>query len=130
MAATPDVVGVLTAWLYAAALTVVIETALLAVAGYRSRRFVAVCVCINVATNVTLNVVLSVVSGALGFWPWGLVGVLEVVVVAVEWAVLRLVAGPGGRPVPIRARASVRLAGFVLLANLASFTVGLFLYHP
>ncbi|MCL2489480.1 MAG: hypothetical protein FWF36_01950 [Propionibacteriaceae bacterium] len=116
--------GTLVDWFGAAALTIVIETALLAIAGYRSRRFVTVCIFINLATNLTLNVVLGLVSA----WQWGLVGALEVVVVIVEWAVLRLVAGPDGHPV--RARASARLAGFVLLANLASFAVGLLLYRP
>ena len=114
-------------WFGAAALTIVVETVLLVVAGYRSRRFVVVCILVNLATNLTLNVVLGVVSES-GGWPWGLVGALEVVVVIVEWAVLRLVAGPGGNPV--RARASARLAGLVLLANVVSFTIGLLLYRP
>ena len=119
--------GTLVDWLGAAALTVVIETVLLAIAGYRSHRFVVVCILVNLATNLTLNVALGVAT-APDAWPWGLVGALEVVVVIVEWAVLRLVAGPGGNSV--RARASARLAGFVLLANVVSFTIGLLLYRP
>ena len=116
---------VLAGWFGAAGLTVVIETGIMVAAGYRSRRFVLACVCINIATNLTLNVLLALFSMKYRTWSWGLVGVLEAVVVVVEWSVLRLAAGSEGQSVPFRSRATVRLAGFVVLANLASFAAGL-----
>jgi len=116
----------LPAWLIlfgAAAVTVVIETPILWLAGYRSRRFVLVCVLINVVTNLTLNLGLSFAGGLYG----ALIYPAEAVVVLVEWAVLRQVAADGD-PVPWIGRASARLFAFVLVANAASYLVGVLIW--
>jgi len=106
----------------AAGLTVLIETPILAIAGYRDRLFLTVCVLINLATNLTLNLGLSFV----GRWDWLVLIPAECLVVVVEWAVLALVADKG-LSVPLFSRCGVRLLGCVFLANLASFLLGLFL---
>jgi len=107
----------------AAALTVVIETPILWFAGYRSRRFVLVCVLINLVTNLTLNLGMTVAGGLYG----ALIYPAEVAVVLVEWAVLRQVAD-GGDPVPWVGRNSARLFAFVLVANAASYLVGVLIW--
>jgi len=107
----------------AAGLTIVVETLILMAAGYRTGRFVAVCVAINLVTNLTLNVGLAYVS------PSAYDAVLypaEVAVVLVEWAVLRLVAD-NGRTAAWRS-GGARLLLFVFIANLASFLLGVALF--
>lgn len=106
----------------AAGLTVVIEVAVLALAGYRASRFIVVCVLVNIATNLTLNAALSMA----GTWRPGVVYPAEVAVVVVEWAVLAQVADHGAS-LPWRSRASARLLAFVFLANVASFLAGFLL---
>jgi hypothetical protein len=101
----------------AAALTIVVEVAFLTAIGYRTRLFVTVCALVNLGSNLTLNLCLSFVP-AVSYAPAVAVG--EVAVVIIEWLVLRLALPNASRP-----RASVRLLGFVFLANLASFTLGL-----
>jgi len=103
----------------AAILTIVIETPILFAAGYRSRRFVLVCVLINAATNLTLNLGFGLAAQR----PWPALLAAEVSIVFIEWAVLRAVAD-GGDPVPWFSRPAARLLGFVFLANLTSFLVG------
>jgi|GEM_PF-1562692 len=106
-------------WL-AAALTIAIETLLLYALGYRTRRFVLVCALINLATNLALNLGLSYLTPPTY---WVVLVPAELVVVAVEWAVLRLVADHG-RTVAWPSPANWRLLGYVALANLASFAIG------
>jgi len=116
----------LPAWLIlfgAAVLTVVIETPILWLTGYRSRRFVLVCVLISLVTNLTLNLCMSFAGGLYD----ALIYPAEVAVVLVEWAVLRQVAADGA-PVPWLGRESARLFAFVLLANAASFLVGVMIW--
>lgn len=115
---------VLLAWLLAAALTVAIETPILFIAGYRRRTFVVACVLINIGTNLTLNVAMAFT----GQWYFVVLFPAEVLVVIVEWAVLRLAANEG-RCVPWHSKPAARLLGFVFLANLASFLVGVMLWH-
>jgi len=104
----------------AAGLTVLIETPILAIAGYRDRLFLTVCVLINLATNLTLNLGLSF----SGRWYWYVLYPAECAVVVVEWAVLALVADKGAA-VRWRSRSGVRLLFFVFLANLISLLLGL-----
>ncbi|MCL2483466.1 MAG: hypothetical protein FWF43_08670 [Propionibacteriaceae bacterium] len=106
----------------AAVLTAVIETPILFAAGYRSRRFVLVCVLVNLATNLTL----SLGFGIAGQRPWSALIPAEVAIVLIEWAVLRAVAA-NGDPVRWVSRPAARLFVFVLLANLTSFLIGLVL---
>ena len=108
----------------AAGLTVAIETPLLALAGYRTRRFILVCILINLATNLTLNLGLSLI----GRWIWPAVIAAEVTVVIIEWAVLRLVADKGD-PVQWRSQQAARLLAAVFAANLTSFLVGVIFWH-
>jgi len=114
----------------AAVLTVVIETPILAIAGYRSRRFILACVLVNIATNLALNLGVAIqrtywaANATLGgSHHWIVLITAEICVVVVEWAVLRLVAADG-EPVPWRSRAAGRLLIFVFVANLTSFLVG------
>jgi len=108
----------------AAGLTVAIETPLLALLGYRTRRFILVCVLVNLASNLTLNLGLSFI----GRWMWPAVIAAEIAVVIVEWAVLRLVADKGD-PVPLRSKQAARLLAAVFAANLTSFLVGVIFWH-
>jgi len=103
-----------------ALITVVIETLILAAAGYRSRVFIAACALINLATNLTLNAVLSFTGERY----WTVLYPAEIAIVLIEWAVLSLVADHG-RPVRPFSRASVRLLLFVLIANLVTFILGI-----
>ena len=105
-------------WLGAAAVTIVVETVILAAAGYRTKRFLAVCVLINLATNLSLNLGLTLLPG-VAYWAVLYPG--EVAVVVIEWLVLRLVAEPVRMP-------NGRLLGFVLAANVASFLCGPLLF--
>jgi len=108
----------------AAAVTIAVETAFLALVGYRTRLFLTVCALINLATNLTLNLGLSFVpAGAY----WSVLSPAEVAVVIVEWAVLRLVADHGAA-VPWRSRASGTLLAWVFLGNLLSFSLGPLLF--
>ena len=110
-------------WAGAAALTILIETPILVVAGYRTRIFIAVCVLINLASNLTLNMGLSLTRS----WYWYALYPSEVAVVIVEWAVLRLVADKGNS-VPALSGASAKLLFFVFLANLTSFGLGMLMW--
>lgn len=102
----------------AAAMTVVVETLVLYGLGYRTRTFVAVCALINLITNLTLNI------GLLfsGLWYQWLLYPAEILVVIVEWAVLRLVID---RDSP---HASIRLFAAVCLANFITYMIGFFLF--
>jgi len=108
----------------AAAVTVAVETAFLALIGYRTRLFLAVCALINLATNLTLNLGLSFVPTHAY---WYVLAAAEAAVVVVEWAVLRLLADCG-RCVPWRSRASARLLAWVFVANVLSFSLGPLLF--
>ena len=99
----------------ACVLTVVIETAFLALCGYRSAAFLALCVCVNIVTNILLN--LSIVPLAKMVDITYFVYVLEAAVVAAEYFVYTLTEG--------RSR---RLFLLTLAANALSYGAGLFIY--
>ena len=96
----------------ACGLTVLIETAFLALCGYRDAFSVTVIVCANIITNLTLNLVLALT----GRWGWWLVP-LELAVVGAEFAIFAKAFGP-----------SWRLFGLTFAANALSFGTGLLLF--
>lgn len=98
----------------ACAVTVALETAFLAVCGYRTLPFLAVSVCANVATNLTLNLLLGPLSAVVDI-TW-FIYLLEAAVVAVEYGVYAALLGP-----------SKRLFALTLAANVLSYCVGLLL---
>ena len=104
----------------AAGLTVLIETGFMALVGYRRRVFLVVCALVNLASNLTLNLMLDLAPTT---WRHGLVPILEVAVVIVEWAVLRLVVG-GPKPPALTSRVSIRLGLATLATNALSFGLG------
>lgn len=99
----------------ACAMTVVIETAFLALTYRRSRAFLGLAVCVNAATNLTLNLVSKPLSEIVDI-TW-FVYVLEAIVVAVEYGVYTLVEG--------RSR---RLFLLTLAANCLSYGAGIIVF--
>jgi len=98
------------------ALTVLIELAVFALAGYGRRRgFLLLCAAANVATNLGLNLLLA--RPLAGYRSLPLILALEVLVVLAEYAVY---AAAEGR--------SRRLLFLTLLANAASFLTGALLF--
>ena len=95
----------------ACALTVLIETALFALVGYRDRLFLPLCVCVNVATNLTLNLITGPVSSVVNITYF--IYVLEAAVVCVEYLVYALVLGR-----------SAKLFLLTLAANCLSYGIG------
>ena len=93
----------------ACALTVIIETAFLALRGYRSAFAVTVVVCANIITNLTLNLVIA----RTGLWGWWLLP-LEAAVVAAEYAIFAKAFEP-----------SRQLFWLTLGANALSFFAGI-----
>lgn len=96
----------------ACGLTVVIETAFLAVCGYRSWAFLVLCVCANAATNLTLNLLLGSLSAVVDI-TW-FVYVLEAAAVAAEYAAYAALLGRSGK-----------LFALTLAANALSYCAGL-----
>ncbi len=99
----------------ACVLTVLLETPLFLLAGYRQRDEVTVVVCANVVTNLLLNVTVALLA------PVGAAAVclLEAAVVAAEYAIYALAFGR-----------SKRLALLTLAANCFSFAAGLLIFRP
>lgn len=94
------------------ALTVVIETAFFSLFGYwKEKYFLVLCPAVNIATNLTINLILSY------YFEWWLVAVLEVLVVAAEYAVYAAAYGQ-----------SKKLFALTLAANVVSFTIGFILF--
>ena len=99
--------------LLACVLTVLIETALFVLFGYRGKDDVIIVACANVITNLTLNLVIALVfSGHAGLW----LLVLEAAVVASEYAIYAKAFG-----------ASKRLLLQTFAANACSFAAGVIL---
>ncbi len=97
-------------------LTVVIETAFFLLAGFRSKSFVTVCVCVNAATNLSLNLIIWLLY-RLGVDLTVAVYPLEAIVVAVEYLVYAALDGFSGK-----------LFLLTLSANLISYCSGLLLF--
>ena len=97
----------------ACALTVVLETAFLAMFGYRDRYGITVIVCVNTITNLLLNMVLTLVPGGAGWW----ILVLEPLVVLAEYLIYAVAFGGSGR-----------LFVLTFAANVLSFAAGLLLF--
>jgi len=97
-------------------LTVVTETGFFCLCGYKSRDFLTVCVCANIATNLTLNLLLGRLDGAgvdVSFWVYP----LELCVIFGEYLVYTLIEGR-----------SKKLLGLTAAANGLSYCLGLFLF--
>jgi hypothetical protein len=102
--------------LLACVVTVIAETALFWLFGYRGRDEIIVVVCTNVITNLLLNLVLS----GIFFSVWGWMIVLgELVVIAVETAVYTYAFGRFGKVLALTAAANVLsvLIGLLLLTG-------------
>lgn len=95
-------------------LTVLIETPLCWLLGWRNRNEVTIVVCVNVVSNLLLNLTLYLAfpNGA-GNWIY----LLEALVVAGEYAVYALASRPGWK-----------LFGMTFLANLVSYGLGLLFF--
>ena len=100
--------------LLACLVTVVVETALFCLFGYRSRDEILVVVCTNVITNLLLNLVLS----GIFFSVSGRMIVLgELIVIAVETAIYTFAFGRFGK-----------VLALTIMANLLSVFLGLLLF--
>ena len=100
-------------WL-ACLLTVLIETPLLALFGYRKKEDLILIAAVNVATNLTLNLLLGLVfAGGSSAWVY----VLECIVVLAEYAFYSRAWG--------RSR---RLFLQTLAANVLSYSIGLLVF--
>jgi hypothetical protein len=97
------------------ALTVVIELAAAWTVGVRGGRNKRAVIWVNVLTNPTLVWVLIVTGGLAGTLYWTLAGVLELLVVVVEWRLLRWALALGSR----------RAALSSVAMNASSFAAGL-----
>ena len=99
--------------LLACLLTVLVETALFALFGYRSRDDLTIVACANVLTNLTLNLLLAfVLPYDAHFW----VLPLEIAVVLAEFLIYAKAFGP-----------SKKLFVLTLAANVLSFALGVML---
>ena len=95
-------------------ITVVVETAIFWLAGYRRRDEVLVVICTNVVTNLVLNLALS----GLFFPVWGRTIVLgELLVIAVETAIYTAAFGRFGK-----------MLALTVAANFLSVFVGMLLF--
>lgn len=98
----------------ACAFTAAVETALFALAGYRSAWQLIVVACANIASNLLLNLTAALAfPGGVGAWIW----LLEAAVVAAEYAVYAVAFAPG-----------LRLFALTLAANALSYGSGLLLF--
>lgn len=100
--------------LWAALLTVVVETVFLAITYRRDAAFLVLCAALNVATNLALNLLLNCLPRDGLHW---LVYPLECAVVAVEYAVFAYACGR-----------SKKLFLLTLAANVLSYCLGLALF--
>lgn len=100
--------------LWAALLTVVVETVFLAVTYRRDAAFLVLCAALNIATNLALNLLLSCLPQGELYW---LIYPLELAVVAIEYAVYAYACGR-----------SKKLFLLTLAANVLSYCIGLALF--
>ena len=96
-------------------ITVVMETALFWVFGFRKRNDMAIVALANVITNLTLNLIVAIVPGADRL-VWVLL--LEAAVVAAEYLIYRKAFG-----------GSARLFMLTFAANCLTYGTGLVLHH-
>jgi hypothetical protein len=96
-------------------LTVVVELAAAWIVGVRDRRGEKAVIWVNVLTNPAVVWILVVAGGLPGTLYWTLMGVLEILVVVVEWRLLRWAVGLASR----------RAALTSVVMNASSFAVGL-----
>ena len=99
----------------ACVLTVLIETPLFYLWGWRDRNAVTVVVCVNVISNLLLNLTLLLAFPGQGAGHW--IYLLEALVVAGEYAVYAYVSAP-----------SWKLLLRTFLANLVSYCFGLLIF--
>jgi hypothetical protein len=123
-AAIPAIGALAALFAKALALTILVEVAVGALLGIRSPRGIATVALMNVVTNPPLVWVLAVAAMLFGIGPastpaayWGLVALLEAIVVTVEWRILRWVLGLESR----------RALWLSIALNAASFGLGLLL---
>lgn len=100
--------------LWAALLTVVVETVFLAITYRRDAAFLVLCAALNIATNLALNLLLSCLPQGELYW---LIYPLELAVVAIEYAVYTYACG-----------GSKKLFLLTLAANVLSYCIGLVLF--
>lgn len=100
--------------LWAALLTVVVETVFLAVTYRRDAAFLVLCAALNIATNLALNLLLNCLPRDGLHW---LIYPLELAVVAIEYAVYTYACG-----------GSKKLFLLTLAANVLSYCIGLALF--
>ena len=95
-------------------LTVLIETGLFYVLGYRGKDDITIVVCANVITNLTLNLTIALCfPRGPGFW----LALMEGIVVAAEYAIYARAFG-----------ASKKLFWQTLAANVLSYGIGVLLF--
>ncbi len=94
-------------------LTVLIETPFMAVFGFNKRDEIVVVICSNVITNLLLNLALMYCGGLHG----AVIYLLEMLVVAVEYAIYALAFGR-----------SAKLFIAALAANALSYGIGLIIF--
>lgn len=94
--------------------TVIVETALFWLLGYRSRDEILVIVCTNVITNLLLNLVLSGIFFSV--WGWMIV-VGELIVIIIETAIYTFAFGRFGK-----------VLALTIAANVLSVFIGLLLF--
>ena len=100
--------------LWAALLTVAVETVFFAVTYRRDAAFLVLYAALNVATNLSLNLILAILTGGTAAWA---VYPLEFAVVAIEYAVYAYACG-----------GSKKLFLLTLAANVLSYCIGLALF--
>lgn len=100
--------------LWAALLTVAVETVFLAITYRRDAAFLVLCAALNIATNLALNLLLSCLPQGELHW---LIYPLELAVVAIEYAVYAYACGR-----------SKKLFLLTLAANVLSYCIGLALF--
>lgn len=100
--------------LWAALLTVAVETVFFAVTYRRDAAFLVLCAALNIATNLALNLLLSCLPQGELHW---LIYPLELAVVAIEYAVYAYACGR-----------SKKLFLLTLAANVLSYCLGLALF--
>ena len=107
-------------------LTIVLELAIALVFGYREKKALSFLAIINVITQVTLNVALNIInykSGSMGF-TFAFV-CMEILVFAIEAITYKSLL----HRFSVTEKVNPRGVSYALVANTASFAIGLWLAH-